>query len=127
MDGSSGAPAGAPTFFVGEAEIRAVVERAAPRLSALVNAEACAAIARRALYQRRAEPDLGDGTLRWLPTEPDVLSFARGDEFACVVNLSDRAVPLPPHREVILSSAPVVEDNLLAADSAAWLRLQRNE
>src|SRR5437867_9419427 len=48
MDGSSGAPAGAPTFFVGEAEIRAVVERAAPRLSALVNAEACAAIARRA-------------------------------------------------------------------------------
>ena len=70
---------------------------------------------------------LGDGTLRWLPTEPDVLSFARGDEFACVVNLSDRAVPLPPHREVILSSAPVVEDNLLAADSAAWLRLQRNE
>jgi len=34
--------------FYGEAEIRAVVERAAPRLSALVNAEACVAIARRA-------------------------------------------------------------------------------
>jgi alpha-glucosidase len=79
---------------------------------------------RRALYQRRAEPDLGDGTLRWLPTEPDVLSFARGDEFACVVNLSDRAVPLPPHREVVLSSAPVL-DNLLAPDSSAWLRLRQ--
>jgi Holliday junction DNA helicase RuvB len=34
--------------YYGEAEIQAVVERAAPRLRALVSAEACAAIARRA-------------------------------------------------------------------------------
>jgi alpha-glucosidase len=77
---------------------------------------------RRALHLRRAEPSLGDGTLRWLPAEPDVLSFARDDGFACVVNLSDRAVALPPHRGIILASGPVV-DGMLATDTAAWLRI----
>jgi alpha-glucosidase len=76
---------------------------------------------RRALHLRRAEPGLGDGTLRWLPAEPDVLSFGRGDGFACVVNLSGRTVALPPHREVILASSPV-PDGRLAPDTAAWLR-----
>ena len=76
---------------------------------------------RRALHLRRGEPGLGDGPLRWLPAEPDVLSFARGDGFACVVNLSGAAVALPPHRGIILTSAPVPGDQL-APDTAAWLR-----
>ena len=76
---------------------------------------------RRALHRRRAEPGLGDGTLHWLPAEADVLSFARGDGFACVVNLSGGAVALPAHHDVILASAPVV-DGRLAPDSAVWLR-----
>jgi len=50
-----------------------------------------------------------------------VLSFARGDGFACVVNLSGAAVALPPHHGIILASAPVV-DGRLATDTAAWLR-----
>jgi alpha-glucosidase len=71
---------------------------------------------RQALRLRRT----AGGPLRWLPTDPDVLAFGRGDRFACVVNLSGRAVALPPHRELILSSAPVSEGRL-APDSAAWL------
>jgi alpha-glucosidase len=76
---------------------------------------------RRALHLRRAEPSLGDGTLRWLPADPDVLTFARDDRFACVANLSGAPVALPPHREIILASAPV-PDGRLAPDTAAWLR-----
>jgi alpha-glucosidase len=79
------------------------------------------ALYRRALSMRRAEPDLGDGPLCWLHTEPDVLAFTRGDGFVCAVNFSGRAVALPPHREVILSSAPLA-DGTLDPDSAAWLR-----
>jgi alpha-glucosidase len=78
------------------------------------------ALYRRALSTRRAEPGLADQPLRWLPAEPDVLAFARGDAFACVVNLSDHAVAPPPHREVILSTAPLA-GGLLAPDAAAWL------
>ncbi|MEN3308242.1 MAG: alpha-glucosidase [Micromonosporaceae bacterium] len=76
---------------------------------------------RRALHLRRAEPSLGDGPLRWLPAEPDALSFARGDGFACVVNLSGREVALPAHRDIILSSGPATGDRL-GIDTAVWLR-----
>ena len=74
-----------------------------------------------ALRLRRREPDLGDGPLRWLTAAADVLSFARGDAFACVVNLSRTEVALPPHRKIILASAPVT-NGMLATDAAAWLR-----
>jgi len=76
---------------------------------------------RSALRLRRREPDLGDGPLRWLTAAADVLSFARGDAFACVVNLSRTEVALPPHRKIILASAPVT-NGMLATDAAAWLR-----
>ena len=80
------------------------------------------ALYRRALGVRRAEPALGDGPLGWLPAGPNVLAFARSDGFACVVNFSAGPVPLPPHREVILTSAPLV-DGRLGPDAAAWLRI----
>jgi alpha-glucosidase len=76
---------------------------------------------RAALHLRRSEPSLGDGRLRWLPAGPGVLSFARGDGFGCVLNLSRRAARLPPHREIILASVPVA-GGLLPTDAAAWLR-----
>ncbi|HKT00539.1 MAG TPA: glycoside hydrolase family 13 protein [Rugosimonospora sp.] len=81
---------------------------------------------RRALRLRRTEPGLGDGTLRWLDTPPGVLAFTRDGDFTCVVNLSGAAVPLPPHREVILASGPEASEPVsagsLAADAAVWLR-----
>ena len=76
---------------------------------------------RRALHMRRAEAGLGDGPMSWLASDPDVLAFARGPEFVCVVNLSAQAVDLPEHTGVTLSSAPLVAGRL-DADTAVWLR-----
>ena len=76
---------------------------------------------RRALHLRRSEGGLGDGPMSWLPSNPDVVSFSRGDAFICVVNLSDGVVSLPAHNEIILSSGPL-DDGLLGPDTAVWLR-----
>jgi alpha-glucosidase len=76
---------------------------------------------RTALHQRSAEAHLGDGPMVWLPAAEDVLAFARGDDFACVVNLSGAAVELPPHRDVLIASGSL-EGGLLPPDTSAWLR-----
>jgi len=79
---------------------------------------------RAALRLRHGEPDLGDGALRWLdPADAGVLAFARGERFACVVNLSDAAAALPPHERLLLTSAALDADGRLGPDTAAWLRL----
>ncbi|WP_116950285.1 glycoside hydrolase family 13 protein [Jiangella endophytica] len=77
---------------------------------------------RDALRLRKAEPALGDGTLTWLDAPADVLAFRRGDDVACVVNLSPNPVGLPAHEEVLLASADL-EDGRLGSDAAVWLRL----
>src|SRR5205814_2010243 len=71
---------------------------------------------------RRAQPALGDGELRWLPSPEGVLAFARDPEFGCVVNLSPHPVPLPEHDSVLLTSSPL-DGATLPPDTAAWLRL----
>ncbi len=76
---------------------------------------------REALQIRRSEPALGDGSLRWLDAPGGVLAFARGERFACVLNLSAEAVELPPHEAVLLASGPL-EGGLLRPDTAVWLR-----
>ncbi|WP_414636344.1 alpha-amylase family glycosyl hydrolase [Actinophytocola sp.] len=76
---------------------------------------------RAALRIRAAEPALGDGELRWLSAPEGVLAFARDPGFACVVNLSPAAVPLPPHESVLLTSKPL-DGAALPPDTAAWLR-----
>ncbi|MEJ3405385.1 glycoside hydrolase family 13 protein [Rathayibacter sp. YIM 133350] len=70
----------------------------------------------------RAEENLRDTPLRWLPSDPRVLAFARGDRFVAVTNLSDRAIQLPDHDSILLSSTPLL-DGMLPSDSAAWLRI----
>jgi alpha-glucosidase len=76
---------------------------------------------RSALRTRKAEPALGDGSMRWLDAPPDVLAFSREPHFACVLNMSDAPVALIEHTEVLLASGPLV-DGLLPADTAVWLR-----
>jgi alpha-glucosidase len=76
---------------------------------------------RAALRIRRDEPELGDGTLTWVQSPPDVLAFRRGDHFLNLTNLSDAAVALPPHRGVLLASADV-SDGHLPPDASVWLR-----
>jgi alpha-glucosidase len=78
---------------------------------------------RRALACRRATPGLGDGPMAWLPAEPDVLAFQRGDGFACVLNLSTAPAALPAHTEVLVTSGPL-RDGQLPTDTAVWLRLR---
>jgi alpha-glucosidase len=76
---------------------------------------------RDALRLRRAHPALGEGRMRWLDAPPDTLVFARDPGFVFAANLGGAALPLPPHREVLLASAPFTQHGELAADAAAWL------
>ena len=82
---------------------------------------------RAALAIRHAEPALGDGPLRWLPSADGVLAFSRpaaepgGPGVTCVVNLSDVDVPVPANGGVLLSSAPL-DGGTLPVDAACWLR-----
>ncbi|TYP88465.1 glycoside hydrolase family 13 protein [Blastococcus xanthinilyticus] len=75
---------------------------------------------RAALSLRRRERDLRDGALRWLDSPDDVIAFARGATFACVVNLGLRPTPLPENFTVLLTSDDLV-DGQLPPDTATWL------
>jgi alpha-glucosidase len=76
---------------------------------------------RAALRLRRAEPDLGDGPMRWLTTADDVLAFARGDRFVSITNLSPAPVALPVAGELLLVSADL-DDGRVPPDASAWIR-----
>jgi alpha-glucosidase len=77
---------------------------------------------RKALAIRRAEPELGDGSLTWQDAGDDVLAFKRSSEFACYVNFG-APIPLPSGSEILVSSSPVI-GNVLPGDTAVWLRLK---
>jgi alpha-glucosidase len=78
---------------------------------------------RTALSIRRSHPALGDGTLTWIESSPNVLAFSRGLGFVSVTNLSDAPVELPSYTRLLLTSEPL-ENGLLPTDSTAWLRTQ---
>jgi alpha-glucosidase len=81
---------------------------------------------RAALAARRANPDLGDGTLTWVDSDPEVLAFRRGEHFACVVNVTDEDVALPAEfagATVTLSSAEVSDAAKVPANTTVWLAL----
>jgi len=59
--------------------------------------------------------------MAWLPADPEVLAFTRGDRFLSITNMSANDVALPPHSEVLLTSADLVGDRL-PPDATAWLR-----
>ncbi len=62
------------------------------------------------------------GALTWCPSPAGVLAYARGPKFACLVNMSAAAVPLPEHEASLLASGPL-DGDLLPPDTAVWLRL----
>jgi alpha-glucosidase len=76
------------------------------------------ALYRAALRVRRAE--LPGRPMRWLESPPGVLAFARGDAFACVVNLGPEPVDLPPGEPLLTSGE--LAGGRLPTDTAAWLR-----
>jgi alpha-glucosidase len=107
-------PAGRPTWLPQPADWAAftVAAQAADPASML-------ALYRAALRIRRAE--LPGRPMRWLPAADGVLAFARGDAFACVVNLGPDPTALPPG-ELLLASGPLAGERL-PTDTAAWLRI----
>jgi alpha-glucosidase len=78
---------------------------------------------REAIALRHRVPALSEGRFRWLPTEPDVLAFTRGDGFACIVNCSPRPVCAPPGSRLLLGSGSEVGEKL-PPDSAGWFLLE---
>jgi alpha-glucosidase len=76
---------------------------------------------RRALSIRHAHPGLGDGEIRWHPSDEQVLLFERGDGFICLVNFGAENAYLPGSTNVILSSAPL-NGREVPTDTAVWLQ-----
>ena len=76
---------------------------------------------RTALHLRRADPALGDGTLRWLDAPEGVLAFAREPGFTCIVNVSGPPVPLPDEAVLLLASGPLGARQEVPSDTAVWL------
>ncbi|MBM6403208.1 glycoside hydrolase family 13 protein [Phycicoccus sp. CSK15P-2] len=78
---------------------------------------------RDALRLRRDLPDLGDGALEWVRSEPEVIAFRRGPDLVCVTNLGTSPAHLPRHTGVWVTSRPM-EGGRLPPDTTAWLRLR---
>ncbi len=76
---------------------------------------------RRALGLRRAQPALGDGTLKWLDAPDGALAFARDPGFVCIVNLSSDPVAVPDGAELLISSGPLTDDGRVPFDTSVWL------
>jgi len=74
---------------------------------------------RTALQLRAGLPQLGEGSLRWLDTPPDVLAFVREPGFVCAVNFSTASVPAPVPGTPLLASSEC-PPGLLPGSTAAW-------
>ncbi|OIV39160.1 alpha-glucosidase [Mangrovactinospora gilvigrisea] len=74
---------------------------------------------REALTLRSSLPQLGDGSLRWLTTEPQVLAFTRGDGLVCAINFGDTSCPAPVTSQPLLASSPC-PPGALPGNTAAW-------
>jgi alpha-glucosidase len=75
---------------------------------------------RAGLRVRRATPELGDGSLDWLPSSDAVLAFTRGERFACIVNFGREPVELPAGADVLIASSEL-EGGALPLDTTVWL------
>jgi alpha-glucosidase len=75
----------------------------------------------RAGLRVRREAPWGVGSEpRWLEYGDDVIAFARGDRFLCIVNFGPEPVELPAGADVLLGSAALV-GNALPQDTTVWL------
>ena len=88
----------------------------------LTSQESTLALYRDALTVRRETAALAEGDLQWLPTEPGVLAFTRGDGFACVVNCTSRLVRTPVGGRLLHASDPEAGEKM-PPNSAAWFQL----
>ncbi|GAA5146916.1 glycoside hydrolase family 13 protein [Microbacterium pseudoresistens] len=76
---------------------------------------------RRTLHLRRTLEPLRSGSFAWIEgLGDDVLAFRRGD-LACVLNMGQAPIPLPPAASAVLASDELT-DHLLPGDTAVWLQ-----
>jgi alpha-glucosidase len=75
---------------------------------------------RAAIAVRRESHDLRSESLAWLDLGEQAIAFRRGEATLVVANLGGTPLALPPHRELILGSAPLA-GGALPPDSTAWL------
>ncbi len=80
--------------------------------------ESMLALYRTAIALRRKEAGFA-GELSWLDAPEGCLAFRREGGLVCLLNLTNRPVPLPAG-ELLLTSVPLV-DGHLPGDAAAWL------
>jgi alpha-glucosidase len=78
------------------------------------------AMYRRALDTRRSF-SLGSGSLTWMRSPDDVLTWTNG-AVTVVGNFGTAPVPLPAGRVLVASVPDAAADGVLAGDSAVWLR-----
>ncbi|WP_256105568.1 glycoside hydrolase family 13 protein [Streptomyces sp. ODS05-4] len=76
---------------------------------------------REGLQLRSTLPQLGEGTLRWLDTPPDVLAFVRGDGLICAVNFGTFPALAPAAGAPLLASGPCPAGTLPGSTAAWWL------
>lgn len=76
---------------------------------------------REGLALRRSLPQLGEGTLRWLESPPQVLAFVRGDGLVCAVNFGTEPVPAPVPGVPLLASGDCPADTLPGSTAAWWM------
>ncbi|WP_433394355.1 glycoside hydrolase family 13 protein [Micromonospora sp. KLBMP9576] len=74
----------------------------------------------RAALRLRREHRLGEGTLAWLASGDEVLSFRNGD-LTVLTNFGPAAVPLPAG-DLVHASAPLDADGAVPADVTVWVR-----
>ncbi len=86
--------------------------------SQLADPDSTLSLYRRVIGLRR---ELRDADFAWIPTDPQVLAFRRGEDLTCVVNFGDAPAALPDHAEALIASARL-EDGRLPGDAAVWLR-----
>ncbi|UQA92238.1 glycoside hydrolase family 13 protein [Streptomyces halobius] len=75
---------------------------------------------REGLQLRRSLPQLGEGTLRWLESPPQVLAFVRGDGLVCAVNFGTEAAPAPVPGSPLLASGDCPAGTLPGSTAAWW-------
>jgi alpha-glucosidase len=81
---------------------------------------------RRGLSIRREAPWGADSDLRWLDYGDEVIAFARGERFVCIVNFGSEAVELPSGVDILVASAEPI-DNAVPQDTTVWLIQSGNE
>jgi len=75
----------------------------------------------RSALRLRAQHGLGDGSLEWLDTTPEVLAF-RNSGVLVLTNFGAGPAELPAGAEVLLTSEPLAEDGRVPQDVTVWAR-----